>query len=539
MAGSSWLVSERAAVMAPRSAALAVALLSAFALPCASCVQSRVLGTGRGPLAVGVEVFDPAGRRERDQRVSFEDPPSAQADRAEFGPRETIQPLSALPLLGAPREAAARGGQDQKPAPAGPGEQGKNSGDEASADAAPQGEQESPFARFGSNIIVNKDGKITKWYYVPQRTALILQAMLKPPTAGPSKAGTNAPGAYHHVAADPKSTPKGLLQRLLEGHEITLEVIGNWDQARTFDQAVKTFSTPLRQLVAGDTNDLLLVTADPDGLEKFEQTLNLFYAQVPQIEIEVVVYEFSIGDTLDIGVSQLGTDPTIKTKKDSFVQSILSRFPNAAVASGTVDASEGLLSLGGIHDNIELAAVIELLQSQTKADIVSHPKIAVRNSGIAQIDTTSKVPYPKATIKGNNVETSIDFKDVGVTLRIRPVIQGTETIELNIFAQVSAVTGFADTDPVDTPIVSTRSALTSVFVPNGQSVVIGGLIQTTEFENESKIPVLGDIPLLGYLFRSTFTQRTKSELLFTITAHILQGLRPSERGPEVVPLSGG
>jgi general secretion pathway protein D len=126
-----------------------------------------------------------------------------------------------------------------------------------------------------------------------------------------------------------------------------------------------------------------------------------------------------------------------------------------------------------------------------------------------------------------------------VILRIRPVIQGTETIELNIYAELSQVTGFAQTDPVPTPIVSKRSALTSVFLPNGQSVILGGLVSKTEFENESKIPFLGDIPLLGFLFRSTFSETTSSELFFHIKATIRQGLQPAESAGFLPPFSGG
>ena len=103
------------------------------------------------------------------------------------------------------------------------------------------------------------------------------------------------------------------------------------------------------------------------------------------------------------------------------------------------------------------------------------------------------------------------------------MIAGTETVILQVYADVSAVTAFASTDPVDTPIISSRVAITTVHVPAGKTTVIGGLIQESTFESERKVPILGDIPILGYLFRSTSSQTTETTLAFHITPRIIQG----------------
>jgi type II secretory pathway component GspD/PulD (secretin) len=386
---------------------------------------------------------------------------------------------------------------------------------------------ESPYARFGNNIVVNRDGRITKFFYITPETGTVLLSMLKPPTPGLPEAGKPT-GAGYYTAFGPaqqrpgqKPAPTGLLQRLLADHDIEIEVIGNWDRVASLDIS-KLVSGVLAQEGTGAVNDLLMVTADADGLEKFEQTLNLFYAKVPQIEIEAKVLEITFNETLDIGVRPVdGTTPTFgATNPDhAFIKSLTTNFPNVA-APGTAFTSEGLLTIGGIHDALSLNATLELLQSKTKGDIKSNPKIAVRNSGIAQIETTSQVPYPKARIIGNSTETSIDFKTVGIKLHIRPVIAGTETVILHIHAEVSAVTSTVATTPVPTPIVATRSATTSVHLPDGQSILIGGLISEGVIEIESKVPILGDIPILGFLFRSTFNQTTKNTVVFSITANI-------------------
>jgi general secretion pathway protein D len=148
----------------------------------------------------------------------------------------------------------------------------------------------------------------------------------------------------------------------------------------------------------------------------------------------------------------------------------------------------------------------------------------VRNGGVAAISTLTQVPFPKAKFNqlGAEVAVDIEFKPVGVRMNIIPVIAGTDSVILQIYADVSAITGFADTDPVTTPITSTRTAVTTVHLKNGHTLVIGGLSSKTRFETESKVPILGDIPLLGLLFRSTSVTHKDTTVQFHITPRIVE-----------------
>jgi len=147
----------------------------------------------------------------------------------------------------------------------------------------------------------------------------------------------------------------------------------------------------------------------------------------------------------------------------------------------------------------------------------------VRNGGVAAISTLTQVPFPKAKISqlGTEVATDIEFKPVGVKMNIIPMIAGTDSVILQVYADVSAVTGFADTQPVSTPITSTRTAITTVYLRDGYTLVIGGLKSQTKFETETKVPLLGDIPILGFLFRSTSTSHNETTLEFHITPRIV------------------
>jgi general secretion pathway protein D len=87
---------------------------------------------------------------------------------------------------------------------------------------------------------------------------------------------------------------------------------------------------------------------------------------------------------------------------------------------------------------------------------------------------------------------------------------------------VSAITGFANTEPVDTPITAQRSAMTTVYLRDGFTLVIGGLTSKTTFETESKVPILGDIPILGHLFKNTKKTKRKTNLVIMLTPYIVK-----------------
>jgi type II secretory pathway component GspD/PulD (secretin) len=237
------------------------------------------------------------------------------------------------------------------------------------------------------------------------------------------------------------------------------------------------------------------------------------------------VIEYSSANALAFGVTGIDNAPILQNMSSGqLVQAFTSVFPLRQPVVGSNPVTDiGRFTLGGIHDSWQLNAVIEALEASNLADITSSPKLVVRNGGVASVSIVTQFPFPKAKISqlGAEVATDIEFKPVGVKMNIIPVIAGTDSVLLQIYADVSAVTSFADTDPVVTPIVSTRSTVTTVYLKNDHSLLIGGLKSVNQFESETKVPLLGDIPLLGFLFRSTSTSRQETSVAFQITPRII------------------
>lgn len=418
---------------------------------------------------------------------------------------------------------------------------------------APQDPKETPEQRdarlrtqFGSSVLIAEDGSVTKQYFMAGDlgpTFLKLIAEIGPDK--PVSTDRNAP-----VVVPPAGTKVGgvasrsILGRMLHQHQVEVTYVPDFetlsgapivDIPGVAGGAVK--GTPL----VGDpksapTVALALISGQPSALSAFESALDLFYSSIPQIEITVQVVEYTNADALAFGVSGVDANTPIlgNLSSSQLVRAYTSIFPmRQPIVGASPVADVGLFTLGGIHDSWELNMVLEALEARNLADIQSAPKLVVRNGGVAAISTLTQMPFPKAKISqlGTQVATEIEFKPVGVKMNIIPMIAGTDSVILQVYADVSAITGFADTDPVVTPITSQRTAVTTVYLKDKYTLVIGGLKSVTKFESETKVPLLGDIPILGFLFRSTSTSRSETTVEFHITPRIV-----TDRG---LPTSSG
>ncbi len=362
---------------------------------------------------------------------------------------------------------------------------------------------ENPYVRFGERIKVQPNGTITKPFPLRLGTGKNLIELLRKYGQIPLWDATLTPGP---------SAPEFVQLELLEG----------WDMELVQDLRVVT-ELPKEQRLA----DWLVVTTGPDLLQDVEDFINLFAAGVPQIEIEAKIVEITLSDSLDLGVRPPDGVPMFDFPDHTFVKSFDSRTPNQA------DASEGLLSLGGVQDGVAFNAILEAIATRDNVSIISRPKIAVREGGRADISNTVKIPFLQITgIQPNGTYgAQVAFQEVGVKLYVVPRVIGTRTVALNIDVEASQQSGsetvFVADDGdtlVSLPVLSQRSARTTVYLQPGQAVILGGLITERNVEGVRKVPLLGDVPLINFLFRSKFTRKEQTNVLFFIRPRILQGI---------------
>jgi type IV pilus assembly protein PilQ len=166
--------------------------------------------------------------------------------------------------------------------------------------------------------------------------------------------------------------------------------------------------------------------------------------------------------------------------------------------------------------DLELSAA----QSEGKGEVISSPRIMAANQQEAMIEQGTEIPYQEAASSG---AATIQFKKAVLSLKVTPLITPDNRLILDInvkkqrVGQVVVTTG-----GVNVPSIDTSEITTTVFIGDGQTVVLGGILETERRESEKKVPWLGDIPGLGYLFKTTSKVNNKDELLIFVTPKIVR-----------------
>jgi len=227
----------------------------------------------------------------------------------------------------------------------------------------------------------------------------------------------------------------------------------------------------------------------------------------------------------------------------SITQAQLGGSVNPTAGGGTTGSTPGLslgegLNIGLLHNfygTIGLAAIARLLQSQTNTNIASTPNMVTLDNEEAKIVVGSNVPFVTGqfTQTGGAVANpfqTIERKDVGITLRIRPQIGENGTIRMTIFQEASSLSQQVAPGTSNAgPSTNKRSIESNVVVDDGQIIVLGGLIEDRYTDNKSKVPFLGDIPYLGALFRSESRTKTRTNLMVFLRPVVMRDAETTNR----------
>lgn len=271
------------------------------------------------------------------------------------------------------------------------------------------------------------------------------------------------------------------------------------------------------------TNSLLVLTAEVN-FPRIQSILDELDKPVPQVLVRVLVAELTHEQGRDIGTElSLTSEPggnSLLTTLTSF----------GAPTTG--------LSLGFL--TTDFSATITALETAGVLDVLSRPYILTRDNQEANILVGEEVPFvtnSRTTDTGNVINT-IEYRDIGIILGVTPQINDEGLVVLTVSQELSSL--LSSTVQISEDFfaqrIAKRTADTRIAVVNGQTVVIGGLIQERVTEDVSKVPLLGDIPLLGNLFKRTQTSRSKTELLLFLTPEVvmqpgdLEGLTDRVRG---------
>jgi general secretion pathway protein D len=264
-----------------------------------------------------------------------------------------------------------------------------------------------------------------------------------------------------------------------------------------------------------DTNSLLVTTASKN-FDRVKVIIEDLDRAVPQVLIKVLIAEVTHDKNLDLGVEFSGFN--LRANGNGF---------KSGTNFGVAAATDGF-SFTLNEENV--TAAIHAIARTSALDVLSRPYILTADNQQASIMVGQEVPFitnSRTTDTGQIINT-IEYDQIGIILTVTPHINPQGLVTLDVAPEVSTLTG--QTVPVSAgvtaPVFAKRSAQARVAIRDGQTIVIGGLMEDRNTDTVDKVPVLGDLPWIGALFRHTITEKTKTELLIFLTPHV--ALMPDE-----------
>ena len=258
----------------------------------------------------------------------------------------------------------------------------------------------------------------------------------------------------------------------------------------------------------------------------------------PQVLVEVRIYDITSKDNLDLGidwyasrrtnfssnnfsdsditVSKNGTDTYLNSNTDPAVIGTFSGGTNK-----TADATMGYLRLGILNKHLDIDAQLRAEKENIEAKLLANPRIRVIDNQKAIFEIVTENPYVERTINGSNITETVKFKPVGTRREVTPQVARDGKIRLHILPEFGIVVGSVQVSTSTVPIVDTRKVDTTALVNDGEAVVLGGLRKKDTTKQVNKVPLLGDLPILGNLFRFEGETTTVAELVVFITPRII------------------
>lgn len=320
------------------------------------------------------------------------------------------------------------------------------------------------------------------------------------------------------------------------------KVMQNVAQATAGAQAAATPTGKGKASIEADEGtNALIVTGDAEVMQSLQAVIERLDIRRAQVLVEAIIVEMSANKNRDLGIQWMFANAgggygsssradglLAKTSAAAFgstttstdTTSSSSTDPRAILGAALAGNNGQVLGVGRISNNFSFNAVLSALQENIDANILSTPSLLTLDNEEASIVVGQNVPFKTGsyTSTGNATSVSSPFQtiqrnNVGLTLKVTPHINEGDSLVLEISQEVSSLTGAASQVDATDVITNERKIESKVMADNGQIIVLGGLIKDDVQETAQKVPLLGDIPIVGRLFRSNSSQKTKTNLM--------------------------
>jgi len=305
--------------------------------------------------------------------------------------------------------------------------------------------------------------------------------------------------------------------------------------ARNLEKTIANMSSEYGSISANPENNSLIICDTNDVLNKILVEIKKADKPPQQLMIEAVIVDVQLDNDTEIGINwDILSDKMYDVSYRQNLGSRLSMVPATSGETGTIADTTAFNTVsstgvgGGYFAVISgtIRNAVHLLQQKKDVEILASPRVMVLSGESASIETVTEIPYREVTETSQGGElTSTQFKKVGIKLNVTAILTDDDYILVTLEPEQNVDTGVSISD---IPIIDTRKAKTTLLLKDGQVVIMGGLRKKETTNQVSQIPLLGDLPLIGILFRKTQEVVKNSELLVFMSPHIYKGEPLSE-----------
>ncbi|HSW44088.1 MAG TPA: secretin N-terminal domain-containing protein, partial [Phycisphaerae bacterium] len=307
------------------------------------------------------------------------------------------------------------------------------------------------------------------------------------------------------------------------------------EESSAYEKAAGEGEAKLRQFQrqvnvqdGGEGSNTLVVSYNPRMESQVVNMINELDRAPAMVMIQVLIAEVTLNDQFEMGLEFALQDLMFSENAYTGPNNTL-QGDHYDVIGGTDVGAAGESALGGISLTItgeDFNFLVRALQTEGRLEILSRPSILVQDNQDAEITIGERVPTVQdVVVSGGGVVTpSVTYEKVGVILKVTPIVNPDGFVSMTIEPEISAIgtSSVTVSTGLTLPTFTERSAKTSVTVKNNETIIIGGLITSRETNAENKVPLVGDVPILGNLFRATNRKNSKTELLMVLTPHVIR-----------------
>ncbi len=291
--------------------------------------------------------------------------------------------------------------------------------------------------------------------------------------------------------------------------------------AKNLEGIIKSMSSRYGSLGADQNTNSLIICDSRDYLNKIMTEIKKIDKRPQQIMVEVVILDVQLNDDSEIGINwDILSD---KTYDIGYKQNLTASRLGSTVEDATTIGNATAFNTTGLGGDFSVISgrvrnIVHLIQEKRDAEIIASPRAMMVSGQTANIRAVEEIPYTEVsdTSEGGSM-TSTEFKNVGVNLQVTATITDGNDIFLIVDTEQNVKTSESSTG---VPVVDTRKANTALLLRDGQIVIIGGLRRQEKTIEVDQIPILGDLPIIGNLFKNTNTVIYNSELIVLLSPHI-------------------